>query len=106
MTETPETLTRFADALWADGGNITRSSRDRLKDYASAWAIQLAEKQARIEALERREAVGDRIHDFLCKIFASPAFLADAFSKECWALMQDWTAPPALAGKEKPNDPA
>ena len=71
---------------------------DRHNAALDAWAADRARLEARV-------AVSDRMHDFLCKLFGSPDSLADAFSKECWTLMQDWTAPPDLAaGKEAPHE--
>jgi hypothetical protein len=64
----------------------------------------LRQQTERAEVLERRVAVGDRMHDFLCRLFGSPDFLRDAFSKECWTLMQDWVAPPAPAA-DKASEP-
>ena len=53
--------------------------------------------EAHLEALERRERVGDRMHDFLCRLFSNPRLLPESFAPEAWALMQDWTAPPPEA---------
>ena len=53
--------------------------------------------RAHLEALERRERVGDRMHDFLCRLFSNPRLLPESFAPEAWALMQDWTAPPPEA---------
>ena len=59
--------------------------------------VELDTLEARIEALERRERVGDRMHDFLCRLFSNPRLLPESFAPEAWTLMQDWTAPPPEA---------
>jgi hypothetical protein len=53
----PETLKRFAQALWDDGGTLTLASRNGLCDYASAWEHD----RQRIEELESatRDALSD-----------------------------------------------
>ena len=72
----------------------------QFRELCAALGQEIADReadQARIEALERRERVGDRMHDFLCRLFSNPRLLPESFAPEAWTLMQDWTAPPPEA---------
>ena len=119
---TPETLRGLANSIRGHSVHHRDDEHAFLVDlHASAWIAdrktlgaaiatlnyktkRLDEAEARIEELERRERVGDRMHDFLCRLFSNPRLLPESFAPEAWTLMQDWTAPPpeaALRGEEE-----
>jgi hypothetical protein len=112
MAEMPESL---LDALFAltPGGSEFVGSPQRCLEFIRdrmAAAMKVAAKnktlEAELEAVKAREAVGDRMHDLLCRLYASPDYLVDRFAKETWKLMQDWTAPPKLTTSEPPGETA
>ena len=118
---TPETLRVVFHALWHSRMLVPGPTEEDCLAHVSAWTADRGDKalaiaalaicreqrnreedraiaaEARIEALERRERVGDRMHDFLCRLFSNPRLLPESFAPEAWTLMQDWTAPPPEA---------